>query len=243
MPPLAKLDPDTAARRAEINERRFRRFFGEGGIVDRYERCGDELVEVGVVARELADIVPGLRPAVVLRRVALTAKRGEFGLRRTPDRDIVVNMIDLSGTGFEPGQYPLRPSVFTVGQLTAAMRARRSVWAAWIAAQGWPAPPWYRHGMTIGMSEPPAALDHQGAQRRPASRPAIRAMLDELYEWANMFYGRRLDKRQTGRQGKQLLRRRNLDASAELIEGIAAEPKYAERRRKRGRPPSSKSAE
>ena len=63
--------------------------------------------------------------------------------RDYPDRRSIRDLLDLHNFNQYPaaGQYPLRPSLQTVEMYPEAMRARRSIWVQWIAAQGWPVPP------------------------------------------------------------------------------------------------------
>ncbi len=122
--------------------RRAARFFGDGGLVERYERLGDELMQAGVIASLVADMVPGLSADAVIRRFVFTAKSGAFGLRHYPKRRVVADLVDLDSYGsFAPSSYPLRPSTFTVEMAPRLMRARRSVWVHWLRSQGWPVPP------------------------------------------------------------------------------------------------------
>jgi hypothetical protein len=142
-------------RQVEAGERRWRRFFGADGVVERYERRGDCLVQFGDIAGWLAS--NGLSRGAAIDRFVLAAKHGIFGWRDYgPRRRGVASLIDLDGREFPPGQYPLRPSALTVERRPELMRALRSVWAEWLRSEGWPMPEWL--ACSVSREDRPQAL-------------------------------------------------------------------------------------
>jgi hypothetical protein len=132
---------DEIKRRAELVLRGIGRgrFFSDGGLYDRYERLGDHLVQFGEIVDQLTATVPGLSRDAVIRRFLFSAKNHWFG--RYGWRQTIEQLIDLDNRGVPCGMYSLRPSYIRVEAHPKLMRARRSVWAQWIQAQGWPVPP------------------------------------------------------------------------------------------------------
>jgi hypothetical protein len=154
---------DAEERRSEIRRRRGERFFGtpdrpEYGICADFERIGDRLWQAEEIARALADRVPGGCRAII-ERFKFSVKAGKFGPPASNGRfaapaslsydqryraETTRNLIDLDSAVLRPpeaGQYALRPSVLVAVDLAPYMRARRSIWAHWIASQRWPVPP------------------------------------------------------------------------------------------------------
>lgn len=126
------VDPDIAVRRGK-------RFFGDGGLCERYERRGDELVQFGDLLNWLITAVPGLDQKIALLRFRFSVRHGGFcrrGLRRT-----IEHLVDLDDYSNAPcGAYSLRPTGSRADYAPLLMRARASVWAEWLKKQGWPVP-------------------------------------------------------------------------------------------------------
>jgi hypothetical protein len=145
-----------------IRERRLDRF---NGLFVRHMQIDDELWGTDQVARRLADTVPGGYSAVI-ERFRFSVKAGGFGPHPAlrwygPRRRAAVHLLDVwsvVGRPFEPGQYPLRPSTLTVEIMPQAMLARRSVWAHWIAAQGWPVPPEFAKSIPALLPQSPPGI-------------------------------------------------------------------------------------
>lgn len=138
-----KIDP------VDIPLRRAARFFGAGGICERYEQIEDELWEANRVAKRLADTVEG-GYGTVIERFKFSVRAGGFGPAPALRYGRAVHLLDLTAfSTFAPGQYPLRPSVCTVDSIPQAMRARRSIWAHWLLQQGWPVPPEFGRSILI----------------------------------------------------------------------------------------------
>jgi hypothetical protein len=100
-------------RRLQISLRRSEHFFGNGarGIYERFERCGDRLIEFRDIAEWVTALDPALSREAITNRFVLSAAHGGFGWRWYGTRRTVAGLIDLSGfSSFAPGQYPLRPS-------------------------------------------------------------------------------------------------------------------------------------
>ena len=112
-------------------------------LIDRFERIGDELIQLDEMARVLATMMAGLTYEAVVERLVFSARRGFFGFHEPGRaRHAVRDLLDLNNFPlFQPTQYPLRPSVLTVTMAPQLMWARRSVWVRWIRAQEWPVPP------------------------------------------------------------------------------------------------------
>jgi hypothetical protein len=126
-------------QQSEIVLRRMERFFGIGGLCDRYERRGDHLVQFHDIADLVTDTVPTVSREIVVRRFLFSAKVDWFG-RHGPRRTIE-QLIDLDCSFAPRGRYSLRPSYIRVEASPELVRAPRSVWARWLKAQGWPVPP------------------------------------------------------------------------------------------------------
>lgn len=146
----------------EIAERRGRRFFGTAsrpdyGISAGFERGGDPLWRAGDIAKRLADQMQGGARAII-ERFKFSVQAGGFGPPASTGRfatplslnpyqrsraETTRHLVDLDSAVLrppEPGQYALRPSVLVAIELAPYMRARQSIWAWWIAAQGWSVP-------------------------------------------------------------------------------------------------------
>ena len=117
--------------------RKYTRFFGPCGICDMYERRGDQLIQFGDIAAYVADAAPDMTRAGVSRRFLLSVKMGWFGRRWS--RGVIDRLIDLDSRP-DRVSHSLRPSYLTVEAAPLLMRARRSVWVAWLKAEGWPVP-------------------------------------------------------------------------------------------------------
>jgi hypothetical protein len=168
---LSDRRPRDPLDRIECASRRFQRFFGSGGLVEKFEQIG-YLVQFGDVAEWLGVHVPGIARADAIKLFVLAARHGELGWRDYGERRAVAELIDLDGHEFDPGQYPLRPSALTVEMRPASIRARRSVWARWLKSQGWPVPSWLAIG-DAGADQQPDAVngdqqpDDTGADQQP----------------------------------------------------------------------------
>jgi len=131
-----------ASRKIEPHEfplRRAARFFRDGGICERYERRGDHLVQFHDILNLLPDKVLGLSQDAIIRSFLFSAKNHWFG--RHGRRQTIEQLIDLDDfSNAPPSMYSLRPSYIRVVTYPRGMRARRSVWAQWLQAQGWPVP-------------------------------------------------------------------------------------------------------
>jgi hypothetical protein len=124
----------------EIPTRRAERFFSNGGLCDRFERRGDHLVQFHEIVNQLTDTVPALSRNAVIRRFLFSVKNHWFG--RHGPRQTIERLIDLDDFSAAPrAGYSLRPSYIRVEASPQHMRSRRSVWAEWLQAQGWPVPP------------------------------------------------------------------------------------------------------
>jgi hypothetical protein len=131
--------PNEIERRLEIALRRGARFFSDGGLCDRYERRDDYLVQFHEIVNWLTYTVPGLSRDAVIGIFRFSMKNHGFG--RHGPRQTIEQLIDLNNRDAPAGLYPLRPSGLRAEACPEFMRARRSVWAQWIQAQGWPVPP------------------------------------------------------------------------------------------------------
>jgi hypothetical protein len=126
-------------QQSEIVLRRMARFFGTGGLCDRYERRGDHLVQFDDIADLVTDTVPTISREAVVRRFLFSAKVDWFG--RHGPRQTIEQLIDLDCSFAPRGRYSLRPTYIRVEASPEIVRAPRSVWARWLKAQGWPVPP------------------------------------------------------------------------------------------------------
>jgi hypothetical protein len=158
VPPYPVTPVTEFEREERLNQlalRRGERFFAAGGLCERCERTGDELIELSEIVRLLVTTVPDLTQAAVLEHFLSSVQYGHFpvlgtGFGREPERRAVRGLIDLVNLrAFAPGQYPLRPSVATVRAAPLAMHARRSIWVQWIRSRCWPVPPELGYGLTI----------------------------------------------------------------------------------------------
>lgn len=140
-----------------IAERRRARFFGPGGLCSRLERVGDPLWQADEIARALADRVLGGYEAVI-ERFRFSVRAGTFGPPACAGRFAAPEMLSEDQRSRakatrhllaldsavlrapEPGQFAIRPSVLVASDLAPYMRARQSIWAHWIASQGWAVP-------------------------------------------------------------------------------------------------------
>jgi len=165
-------------RGSEIVELRRKRFFGAGGICDRYERTDDELIQAWTIAGWLEVTVPGLNRDDVIQRFSYSAKHGGFGLRQYgPDRRAVARLVDLDSFGsFARAQYALRPSTLTVAIVPQLMRASRSDWVEWIRSQGWQVP--IELDRAVNENSPAPSATTQGAP----VKPVLRADIDGKYQ-------------------------------------------------------------
>jgi hypothetical protein len=128
------------ARRSELARQRWNRFFGDDGLVARFQCLGDHLVQFHQIVAWLTSTVPGLSREAVIRRFLFSVKNIGFG--RHGPRQTIERLIDLDDFSYVPrGAYSLRPSYLRVEAVPGRMRARRSVWAQWLQTQGWPVPP------------------------------------------------------------------------------------------------------
>jgi len=163
---------------SEVTLRRAARFFGDGGLCDRYERRGDGLIEFNDIVTWLAG-QPGLTRETIMKQFVLAAKYGEFGRRRGK----IDQLVDLHGFN-EPtcGQYSLRPSWLKVEARPQTMRARRSTWMRWLQEQNWPVPAWLSRPAIVTdatrNSKIPIGKSKRGAPPKQAARlkAAMRAM-------------------------------------------------------------------
>jgi hypothetical protein len=155
---------DIALRRAD-------RFFGVGGLHDRYEQRGDHLIQFVEIVAYLA--AAGLKRGIVRDQFLFSVKHGFFG--RHGERRTIAYLLDLDSFNARlPGHYSLRPSYSRVEEHPGSMRARRSIWAQWIEARGWPVPPELKTSLLID-AEPvrPALIDATGSTT-PATSPTAK---------------------------------------------------------------------
>jgi hypothetical protein len=164
-------------RRLRISLRRGEHFFGNGarGIYERFGRRGDPLYEFAEILNWIIALDTQLIPAAITTRFVQSARHGGFGWRRYGPRrgHTVADLIDLSRySSVAPGQYPLRPSTFTVGEIPLHMRAPKSIWVSWLREQGLPVPRELAAGMVLlsadGAAEPVQSAP--GTKLKPASR-------------------------------------------------------------------------
>jgi hypothetical protein len=140
--PAGAMDLEYEESRQKLVARRTAHGFA---LQERFERREDHLIEAGVIAEWVAALHPRHTRRVVLRRFVLSVTHGGFGWRWYGERRAVARLVDLvnidpGSFGFEPGQYPLRPTVLTVEMNPNGMRAPRSVWLEWLRAQELPVP-------------------------------------------------------------------------------------------------------
>ena len=163
-------DPDP-----EISLWRARRFFSDGGLCDRFEKLGDQLVQFGNLVKWLLSIVPGLTEEVIPARFRFSVEHGGFGrhgARRTIER--LIDLDDYSGA--PRGMYSLRPSSFRAAWgAPRLMRARASVWAEWLETQGWPVPSELR-SISSGL----AHHEDQPLKKRPIPNKILLQYMENL---------------------------------------------------------------
>ena len=167
---------------------RYDRFFGAGGLCDRYERNGNHLVQFCEIANWLTARVPGLTRDAVTVSFLSAVKNDWFG--RHGARGTIKQLIDLDCGSAPPGKYSLRPSGLRVQQCPELMRARRSVWTEWLMAEEWSVPQWLKRsvgieGEAVVLPTEPPALPHPRRPATPGPRPhkrdrAVAAMRDAL---------------------------------------------------------------
>jgi hypothetical protein len=146
---------------------RIARFFGAGGLCERFEACDNRLIQFGDILYWVAALAPGttregdrhaLYPQCQKRRVWVAPSRP-------------AKLIDLdSYTGyapFEPAQYPLRPSVVRVEERWWLMRATRTTWVEWLSAQELPVP---RELIGRTIDHVPAPAAPESAVKKPSRR-------------------------------------------------------------------------
>ena len=108
----------------DLSPRRYQRFFGAGGICERYEQCGDHLVQFCEIADWLINAVPGLSRDAVERLFVLSARNHWFG--RHGPRQTIERLIDLDDITAPRRMYSLRPSGLRVEAAPELMRAPSS---------------------------------------------------------------------------------------------------------------------
>jgi hypothetical protein len=150
-------------RHVRISLRRGEHFFGNGarGICERFERRDDRLYEFAEILDWIIALDAQLIPAAITTRFVQSARHGGFGWRRYGPRrgHTVADLIDLNRySSVAPGQYPLRPSTFMVGEIPLHMRAPKSVWVSWLREQALPVPRELATGLTISVAAEPALL-------------------------------------------------------------------------------------
>ena len=146
-------------------------------LADLYARSGDGLADLDFVASLVVDDNPILTREAVACRFRRCVQRGDFGFREYPDgRRVVRDLADLNSWNDDAvplTKYSIRPTLSTALATPLAMFARRSIWAAWAAAQGWTAPIELRtavQGEELP-HEPPAARSTSGTVR--TNRPTL----------------------------------------------------------------------
>jgi hypothetical protein len=121
------------------------RFFGDGGLHDRFARQGDRLVQFGEIVSYLGTTA-GLDRDAVIARFRFSIQNNGFG--RHGSRQTIEHLIDLDCVeAFPPGEYSLRPSWWRAEEFPELLRARSSFWAGWLATQGLPVPPEFKTAM------------------------------------------------------------------------------------------------
>jgi hypothetical protein len=155
-------------KRQRLVASRGRRFIGSNGLIAKFERSGDPLLELQFLAALVAG--PGLTPQQVIQRLVMSAELGAFpvpgtGFREYGDRRAVRDLLDLHSFVHpvaQPtsGQYALRPSLLTIQTTPGAMCARRSVWVRWLTALGWPVPPELRQPDTLAADYDEPTAEH-----------------------------------------------------------------------------------
>jgi hypothetical protein len=178
---------DDEERRLRISLRRQEHFFGNGarGICERFERRGDRLYEFAEILNWIIALDTQLIAAAITTRFVQSARHGGFGWRRYgPRREhTVADLIDLSRcSSVVPGQYPLRPSTFTVGEIPLHMRAPKSVWVSWLREEELPVPRELLGGVTIKGKATEVAAKSATAEVETSARPLHRMDVAALYQ-------------------------------------------------------------
>lgn len=168
-------DEISAGEMAQLAVWRSQRFFSAGGLMERYERLGDDLVQYGDIATWLVTAEPGLNYKGAIDRFVTSVKHGGFGWRYYGKRRAVAKLIDLDGRAHQPpAKYRLRPSSLTVEMCPELMRARGSVWAQWLRTENWPVPNWLPRTLIEGkvVAE---EIEQTGAPGKPSSMYLVMA--------------------------------------------------------------------
>jgi hypothetical protein len=218
----AWLKPFTAdeLEQEERRQRRAKRFFGAGGLCERYERTGDALIEFDTIVGLVTASHPDLNAIQLIRLFIISTQLGAFplpgtGFGRQPDRSVVRGLVDVFNLrAFALGLYALRPSLLTIEAAPLVMRARRTTWVRWLKAQDLPVPPMLAHGL---------AIDHQSAERsdHPTTPEDTPTLVQDTTEEPHLATTSKLAARPATPEAEQAL-------ADTLFDGLEQIPKHPE---------------
>ena len=174
-------------RRSNLSLRRTARFFGAGGLCERYEARDDRLIQFGDIVDWVVALAPGVTRAAIQTRFVLSAENAGFGWWRPLSRR-VARLIDLDGyASFERASYPLRPSCLTVRARPLLMRATRTTWVEWLSAQKLPGELIRTTIDHVAASAAPAALSLQVEYDKRVTGDSVPNKEQDL-AWAKTMY-------------------------------------------------------
>jgi hypothetical protein len=160
-----------------IPARRGARFFNAGGLCERYERIGDELIQFHDIFQWILTAQPNINKTQVIDRFLLSVKHNEFGRRGAFGK--IDLLVDLDNRDAPAAKYSLRPYYLSaVEARPLTMRARCSTWAAWLRNQGWPLPNWLS-GAPLIDQKPEVNVFAPGANLLEGPQPRSRGRVPE----------------------------------------------------------------
>jgi hypothetical protein len=174
-------------RRNQAALRRGEAIFGDDGLIARYRQVGDELLQFADVAWLVIEMLPDKTPAGLTHRFVLSTKLGAFPVPGSGlgPLDTVRDLFDFLHLR-TAAEEDFAPRLLTVEESPLAMRARRTIWALWLGAQGLPVHPMLVYGMIIEHDAKPPGQPDSASGRGNAARAdttiVARQSLGEIHQ-------------------------------------------------------------